>query len=35
MLYNDVSHYEDQPEAPKSALSKWWDVGKAPEQGVK
>ena len=27
MLFNDISHYEDHPETPKSALSKWWDTG--------
>lgn len=27
MLYNDVSHYEDHPETPTTALSKWWDAG--------
>lgn len=26
MLYNDVSHYEDQPEMKHSSLSKWWDA---------
>jgi broad specificity phosphatase PhoE len=25
MLFNDTSHYEDQPETPQAALSKWWD----------
>ena len=25
MLFNDTSHYEDQPRAEHSALSKWWD----------
>lgn len=28
MLYNDISHYEDHPEAKRAALSKWWDNGK-------
>jgi probable phosphoglycerate mutase len=28
MLFNDVSHYTDQPERPSSQLSKWWDVSK-------
>lgn len=26
MLYNDVSHYEDQPEMKRASLSKWWDA---------
>ena len=26
MLFNDISHYEDHPETPRSALSKWWDA---------
>jgi len=26
MLFNDVSHYADQPRRPISQLSKWWDV---------
>ena len=25
MLFNDVSHYMDQPRRPASHLSKWWD----------
>ena len=25
MLFNDVSHYIDQPKRPSSQLSKWWD----------
>lgn len=25
MLFNDVSHYADQPNRPKAHLSKWWD----------
>ncbi len=28
MLYNDVTHYDDQPQVPKAALSKWWDGAK-------
>ncbi|HEV8130832.1 MAG TPA: histidine phosphatase family protein [Acidobacteriota bacterium] len=28
MLFNDISHYEDHPETPKAALSKWWDMAK-------
>jgi probable phosphoglycerate mutase len=26
MLFNDVSHYQDQPRRPEGNLSKWWDV---------
>ncbi len=26
MLFNDVSHYADQPVRPSGRLSKWWDV---------
>jgi len=25
MLFNDVSHYSDQPDRPHANLSKWWD----------
>lgn len=25
MLFNDVSHYVDQPPSPSKQLSKWWD----------
>jgi probable phosphoglycerate mutase len=28
MLFNDVSHYTDQPKRPSSQLSKWWDISK-------
>jgi len=27
MLFNDVSHYQDQPRRPQGNLSKWWDAG--------
>ncbi len=27
MLFNDVSHYVDQPPYPSKHLSKWWDTG--------
>lgn len=27
MLFNDVSHYADQPRRPRAHLSKWWDAG--------
>ena len=26
MLFNDVSHYQDQPRRAQSNLSKWWDA---------
>jgi probable phosphoglycerate mutase len=25
MLFNDTSHYAEQPRAPRQSLSKWWD----------
>lgn len=28
MLFNDVSHYVDQPLRPEGRLSKWWDTPK-------
>jgi len=28
MLFNDVSHYTDQPKRPSGHLSKWWDTPK-------
>jgi probable phosphoglycerate mutase len=27
MLFNDVSHYQQEPEAKSASLSKWWDGG--------
>jgi broad specificity phosphatase PhoE len=27
MLFNDVSHYANQPRLPAQNLSKWWDTG--------
>ena len=30
MLFNDVSHYRQEPSAVKASLSKWWDDGRAP-----
>ncbi len=27
MLFNDTSHYANQPRSPAQNLSKWWDVG--------
>lgn len=29
MLFNDVSHYQHQPDQPGAQLSKWWDTQKA------
>jgi broad specificity phosphatase PhoE len=29
MLFNDVSHYSDQPNRPHAHLSKWWDSASA------
>jgi broad specificity phosphatase PhoE len=26
MLFNDVSHYRDEPRRPRRQLSKWWDT---------
>lgn len=26
MLFNDISHYTDQPQRPHAQLSKWWDI---------
>jgi hypothetical protein len=26
MLFNDISHYADQPHRPHAHLSKWWDA---------
>jgi probable phosphoglycerate mutase len=31
MLFNDISHYADQPHRPQQQLSRWWDI--AQEQG--
>ena len=28
MLFNDVSHYADQPRRPEANLSSWWDRGR-------
>jgi len=33
MLFNDVSHYSDQPHRPEKHLSRWWDAGNASENG--
>jgi probable phosphoglycerate mutase len=29
MLFNDVSHYQNQPRDPQGNLSRWWDSNKA------
>jgi probable phosphoglycerate mutase len=30
MLFNDISHYADQPLRPHAHLSKWWDTASTP-----
>lgn len=30
MLFNDISHYADQPLRPKGHLSRWWDLAAPP-----
>jgi hypothetical protein len=30
MLFNDTSHYSDQPRTSAGALSKWWDAASQP-----
>src|SRR5512146_2918997 len=30
LLFNDISHYAQQPLRPEHHLSKWWDVGNPP-----
>jgi probable phosphoglycerate mutase len=32
MLFNDVSHYADQPMRPNAHLSKWWDTAGAEKK---
>jgi probable phosphoglycerate mutase len=32
MLFNDVSHYADQPRRPLKHLSSWWDLTSSPEE---
>ncbi len=32
MLFNDVSHYIDQPPYPGKRLSKWWDTQPADDR---
>ncbi len=34
MLFNDVSHYADQPHRPGGHLSSWWDAKSATEPGA-
>lgn len=31
MLFNDISHYADQPRMPLAHLSKWWDAASPSE----
>ncbi len=31
MLFNDISHYQDEPRRAEGNLSKWWDSG-TPER---
>jgi len=31
MLFNDVSHYVDQPDRPQKHLSPWWDLSSLPD----
>jgi broad specificity phosphatase PhoE len=33
MLFNDTSHYANQPRTPAHNLSKWWDVGPFARSG--
>ncbi|HEX2698297.1 MAG TPA: histidine phosphatase family protein [Anaerolineales bacterium] len=32
MLFNDISHYADQPHRPHAHLSKWWDLANSSEE---
>jgi broad specificity phosphatase PhoE len=32
MLFNDISHYADQPLRPHAHLSKWWDLANPPSK---
>lgn len=34
MLFNDVSHYIDQPRRSSGRLSKWWDASEAEGEGT-
>ncbi|MGE5248815.1 MAG: histidine phosphatase family protein [Bacteroidota bacterium] len=34
MLFNDISHYADQPRRPGVHLSKWWDASTASGPGA-
>ena len=31
MLFNDTSHYAEQPRASEANLSRWWDADRAPD----
>jgi probable phosphoglycerate mutase len=33
MLFNDISHYAEQPLQPQRHLSKWWDANDPANQG--
>ena len=35
MLFNDISHYQDQPRRAPGNLSKWWDVPMAPRDDAR
>ena len=32
MLFNDTSHYADEPRRPTAGLSRWWDGSERPGQ---
>lgn len=34
MLFNDVSHYTDQPKRSSGRLSKWWDTSQVEGEGT-
>jgi probable phosphoglycerate mutase len=35
MLFNDTSHYADQPRTPERQLSKWWDASLSPPDATR
>ena len=35
MLFNDTSHYADQPRTPEQQLSKWWDSSVSPPEATR
>jgi len=35
MLFNDTSHYADQPRTPDQQLSKWWDASISPPDAMR